>query len=292
MRNLMAGALFALSLSTQGYAAIQEEAVTYKDGDTVMKGFIVYDDAIKGKRPGSWWCTNGGASPSTCATRRASSPRRATRRSSPTCTATPRPRTTRKDAGALSGAVRKNPAVMQCRRFNAAKDQLAKHATVDRGKHRRLGLLLRRRGRARHGAQRHRPEGRRGVSRRPRRATAPRAGAVKAKVLVLNGADDPFIKPDSIEAFKKDMDAAKVGLRLHQLPRRGARLHQPGGDREGQAVQPAARLQRESGRAVQGRSGEVLQQRVQVADRQRKRPPEGGLFYCRSELSPRRRPPS
>ena len=33
---------------------------------------------------------------------------------------------------------------------------------------------------------------------------------MKAKVLVLNGADDPFIKPDSIEAFKKEMDGAKV----------------------------------------------------------------------------------
>ena len=36
------------------------------------------------------------------------------------------------------------------------------------------------------------------------------AGTVKAKVLVLNGADDPFIKPDSVDAFKKEMDAAKV----------------------------------------------------------------------------------
>jgi dienelactone hydrolase len=38
-----------------------------------------------------------------------------------------------KDAGALSGAVRKNPAVMQSR-FNAAKDVLSKHATVDAAK--------------------------------------------------------------------------------------------------------------------------------------------------------------
>ena len=60
MRNLIAGAALALSLSTQAFAVIQEEAVTYKDGDTVMKGFIVYDDANKGKRPGivvvhEWW---------------------------------------------------------------------------------------------------------------------------------------------------------------------------------------------------------------------------------------------
>src|SRR5260221_14512323 len=35
-----------------------------------------------------------------------------------------------KDAGALSGGVMKNPQVMQSR-FNAARDQLAKHASVD-----------------------------------------------------------------------------------------------------------------------------------------------------------------
>ena len=33
-------------------------------------------------------------------------------------------------------------------------------------------------------------------------------GAVKARVLVLNGADDPFIKAEQIEKFKNDMDAA------------------------------------------------------------------------------------
>jgi hypothetical protein len=34
------------------------------------------------------------------------------------------------DAGALSGSVMKNPAVMEAR-FNAARDQLAKQASVD-----------------------------------------------------------------------------------------------------------------------------------------------------------------
>jgi hypothetical protein len=42
------------------YAAVREEAVTYRDGDNVMKGFIVYDDAKTAKRPGivivhDWW---------------------------------------------------------------------------------------------------------------------------------------------------------------------------------------------------------------------------------------------
>jgi dienelactone hydrolase len=37
-------------------------------------------------------------------------------------------------------------------------------------------------------------------------------------VIVLNGADDPFVKPDSIEAFKKEMDAAKVDYKFINYP--------------------------------------------------------------------------
>ena len=58
-----------------------------------------------------------------------------------------------KDAGALSGSVMKDPKVMEAR-FNAARDQLAKQASVNPDAHRRRWLLLRRRGRAEHGARR------------------------------------------------------------------------------------------------------------------------------------------
>jgi dienelactone hydrolase len=45
---------------TNANAAIKEEPVTYTDGETTMKGFVVYDDAIAAKRPGivmvhEWW---------------------------------------------------------------------------------------------------------------------------------------------------------------------------------------------------------------------------------------------
>ena len=43
------GALFALAVSAPASAAIREEPVSYKDGDTAMKGFVVYDDAKKAK---------------------------------------------------------------------------------------------------------------------------------------------------------------------------------------------------------------------------------------------------
>jgi dienelactone hydrolase len=48
--------------------------------------------------------------------------------------------------------------------------------------------------------------------------TPEQAKAVKAKVLVCHGADDKFIKPDSIEAFKKALDAAKVDYKLESYP--------------------------------------------------------------------------
>jgi len=42
--------------------------------------------------------------------------------------------------------------------------------------------------------------------------------SIKAKILVLNGADDPLVKPDQIEAFKKDMAAAKADYHFVNLP--------------------------------------------------------------------------
>jgi dienelactone hydrolase len=37
-------------------------------------------------------------------------------------------------------------------------------------------------------------------------------------MLVLNGADDPFNKPDQIEAFKKDVEAAKIDYKFVNYP--------------------------------------------------------------------------
>lgn len=41
---------------------------------------------------------------------------------------------------------------------------------------------------------------------------------VKARVLVLNGADDPFIKAEQISKFKQDMDAAGADYRFINYP--------------------------------------------------------------------------
>lgn len=213
MRNWIAGAVIALSCGSTAYAALQEEAVTYKDGDTVMKGFIVYDDASKAKRPGivvvhEWWGI----------TRHVRDEAR--RFASQGYTAfvadmygDAKTADNPKDAGALSGSVRENPAAMQSR-FNAAKDRLAKHATVDASRIGAAGycfggsvvLDMARAGSDLKGvAAFHAGLG-------PSRSLAA-AGQVKAKILVLNGEADPFIKPDSVDAFKKEMAAANVDYR-------------------------------------------------------------------------------
>jgi hypothetical protein len=89
---------------------------------------------------------------------------------------------------------------------------------------------------------------------------------VKSKVLVLNGAADPFIKPDSVEAFKKEMDAAKVDYRYISYP--GACTPSPtrkATDKGKQFSLPLA-YNAEADMQVEGRGGEILQQRVQIAN--------------------------
>ena len=48
-----------------------------------------------------------------------------------------------------------------------------------------------------------------------------RPGKVKAKVLVMNGADDPFVPTEQIAGFKKEMEGARVDYKFVNYP--GAR---------------------------------------------------------------------
>src|SRR5207302_5280388 len=41
-----------LSIAAMAQAAIKTQIVEYKQGDTVLEGFVAYDDAMEGKRPG------------------------------------------------------------------------------------------------------------------------------------------------------------------------------------------------------------------------------------------------
>ena len=218
MRIPVAAGLLALAIAMPAVAAVKEEPVTYQDGDTTMKGFIVYDDAKKGKRPGivvvhEWWGI----------TKHVHGEARKLAQQGYTAFIADmygdaKTADNPKDAGALSGAVRKNPAAMQSR-FDAARAQLAKHPSVNAKKIGAMGfcfggsvvLDMARSGKDLKGVAAFHA----GL---PPSGEPAAAGKVKAKVLVLNGADDPFIKPESVDAFKKEMEAAKVDYRYLNYP--------------------------------------------------------------------------
>jgi dienelactone hydrolase len=216
MPRWLVGATLALAFATAAHAAVKEEPVTYKDGDTTMKGFIVYDDAVTGKRPGivlvhEWWGI----------TKHMHGEARRFAEQGYTALIADmfgdaKTADNPKDAGALSSSVMKDPKVMQSR-FNAARAQLAQHSTVDGTKIGAAGycfggtvaLNMARAGADLAGVAAFHA----GLS-----TNTPAPTAVKPKILVLNGADDPFIKPEQIEAFKKDMDAAKADYHFINYP--------------------------------------------------------------------------
>ncbi len=210
------GALCAVAMVGSANAAIKEEPVTYMDGATTMKGFVVYDDANQTNRPGivmvhEWWGI----------TKHVHNEARNFAKQGYTVLISDmygdaKTADNPKDAGTLASSVMKNPTVMESR-FNAARDELAKQPSVNP---RRIGavgycfggaVVL---NMARVGADLTAVAGFHaslGLN-----TPAPSPGAVKAKVLILNGADDPLVKREQYDALKKDFDAAKVDYRVIQ----------------------------------------------------------------------------
>jgi dienelactone hydrolase len=219
MRMAMALLLMWLS-SGVALAAVKGEEVQYKAGDTVLKGYLAWDDAQKGKRPGvlvvhEWWGHNeyarerarmlAGLGYTALAVDMYGDGKLA---------AHPQ------DAGKFSGEVRKNLPVAKAR-FDAARQLLAKHASVDSKQIAAIGycfggaivLEMARLGESLKGVVSfHGPLG----TEQPAKT-----GKVKARVLVLTGSDDAFIPAEQVDAFKKEMQAAKVNYRLISYP--GAR---------------------------------------------------------------------
>lgn len=212
------GALFAVAMIASANAAIKEEPVTYTDGEATMKGFVVYDDATQAKRPGivmvhEWWGI----------TKHIHNEARNFAQQGYTVLISDmygdaKTADNPKDAGALSSSVMKNPTVMESR-FKAARDELAKQASVNPQRIGAVGycfggaVVL---NMARAGADLAAVAGFHaslGLN-----TPAPTPGEVKAKILIMNGADDPFVKREQYDALKKDFDAAKVDYRIIQYP--------------------------------------------------------------------------
>lgn len=217
MKLLCSTLLLSLLLAVPALAAIHTEEVDYRAGGADMKGYLAYDDALSGRRPGvlvvhEWWGQN------EYARKRA----RMLAKLGYTALAVDmygNGRVARHPAQARKFAdeVRKNLPEATAR-FEAAMKLLRLHPTVQPQNIAAIGycfgggivLEMARRGfnlkavASFHGSL---------ATRRP-----VRRGMIKAKVLVANGADDPLTTPEQIAAFKKEMDAAGVDYTFINYP--------------------------------------------------------------------------
>ncbi len=200
-------------VATSAHAALRGEEISYKAGDTVLKGYLVYDDAIAGQRPAvlvvhEWWGHN------EYARKRA----RMLAELGYTALAVDmygdgKQADHPEHAGKFAGEVMKNMEVAKAR-FQAGMRLLREHKTVNPQKIAAIGycfggaivLEMARLGADLNGV----------VSFHGSLGTANPAkpGSVKAKVLVLNGAADPFVPPEQITQFKKEMDSAGVDYKF------------------------------------------------------------------------------
>src|SRR4051794_21570260 len=63
MRTKLLSALAGVALAGAAAAKVQTKPIEYRQGDTVLQGFLAWDDAASGKRPGvlvvhEWWGHN------------------------------------------------------------------------------------------------------------------------------------------------------------------------------------------------------------------------------------------
>ncbi|MEK7816591.1 MAG: dienelactone hydrolase family protein [Pseudomonadota bacterium] len=216
MFRLLLGLVLALSVAPT-FAAVKGEEVAYKSGGVVMKGYLAYDDAIKSKRPGvlvvhDWWGHGeyvrgrAGALAALGYTALAVDMYGEGKQ-------VEHPN----DAGKLAGAVRGSLPVMKAR-FNAARDILGKHGTVDAKRIAAIGYSF----------------GGSTVLEMARQGTdivgvvnfygdlttqnpAPKGG-INTKILVLNAADDAMIPPEQVNKFKQEMAAAKADYKFINYP--------------------------------------------------------------------------
>jgi len=208
---------FVFLLSLNARAEVITEEVSYRQGDTVMKGLLAYDNSIKEKRPGvlvvhEWWGHNSFAR------------QRAKMLAELGYTALAvdmygngKTADHPDDAAKFSGAVGGNlPLAKQ--RFESAMDVLKQHQTVQHDKLAAIGycfgggivLQMARQGLDLDGV----------VSFHGSLATKSPAekGQVKARVRAFNGADDPFVTAEQISAFKTEMSDAGVDFQFVNYP--------------------------------------------------------------------------
>jgi len=198
-------------------AAIQTKSIEYKVGDTVLEGTLAWDDAQTGKRPGvivihEWWGN-------------VDYPRKRAQQLAQlgyvafAADTYGKGKTTNdpKQAGAWAKEVSGNPALL-AERFSAAMEVLKSDPNVDPTRIAAIGYC--------YGGSVVLEMARAGTELRgvvcfhgglvPQHPEKSRA--IKAKVLVCNGADDEWVTVQEIEGLKQEMAAARADCRVINYP--------------------------------------------------------------------------
>lgn len=214
-------------------AAVQGKEVSYNANGTTLKGYIAYDDAVKGKRPGilvvhEWWGHN------EYARKRA----RMLAEHGYTALAVDMYGNGKQahhpdDAQKFSSEVSKN-AVLAKARFDAAYSLISKEDTVDANNIAAIGYCF--------GGTVALNMARLGE---PLKAVLSfhgglgtdhpaEAGKVKARIASFSGEDDPFIPATQVATFRQEMDKAGVTYKAVTYPGAKHAFTNPEADKYGQ----------------------------------------------------------
>jgi dienelactone hydrolase len=216
-RTTLGFLILALSLTAQ--AALQTEEVDYEAGGQQLQGYLAYDDAVDGKRPGilvvhEWWGHNEYAR------------KRAEMLADMGYTAfavdmygkgklADHP----EDAKGFMSSLMSDLSVAEAR-FDKALEILTGHETVDAGKTAAIGycmggglvLYMAAQGKDLDGVVSY--HGSLGLASR----AEPAPGDVDARVLVFTGGADDFVPTDQVQGFIETMRAAQAQYALHSYP--------------------------------------------------------------------------
>lgn len=206
--------LIALFAATHASAALKAERIEYRHGDTVLEGHLAYDDSAKEKRPGvvvvhEWWGLNAFVRQKSDELARMGYTVLAIDMYGKGVTASDA-----KKAGELATPLKKDRNLMR-ERAKAGLEVLRKHPSVDPTRLAAIGfcfggttaLEL-----ARSGADL------KGVVSFHGNLDTPNLDDgknIKAAVLVLHGADDPFVSKEEVLAFVEEMRRGNVDWQLN-----------------------------------------------------------------------------
>jgi dienelactone hydrolase len=223
MRRVLitACAAFALLAAGSARAEVKTQEVEYKQGTGTYQGFVAWDDAAKGKRPGvlvihEWWGHNQHARNQALRLAKAGYVGFALDMYGKG-KATTHP----EDAKAMMNETMKDPAAVKAR-FEAALEQLKKDPHVDAKKIAVVGYCM--------GGAIALDMARAGedinlvatfhAGLNPPAAPA-KKGAVKARIVVNTGGADPFVPQAAVDALKKEMTEA--GVKFEAISYAGAK---------------------------------------------------------------------